>query len=381
MPTTETRQKEREKRRKKRGRAAAAQSREAKGGWKETLRFWAIAIFVIVLVRAFLFEPYRIPSESMEDTLLVGDFLIVSKLHYGPRTPNTLGIPLTPIYLRGVEFPTVRLPGFSEVERGDVVVFNYPASVDVERGRIPSTVPIQRRDPYIKRVVGLPGDTLAVLDKLVYLNGRPFPLLPTQKQLWRVTAAQGRSVSQTTLEAIGIEAARVVPQAPGDSAALRFDVLATPPEVEALDALPEVAAVQPSFMPEGVVIDPRFPPGSTNNPDQFGPVVVPREGVTVPLNRETWPVLQELITRYEGHRAQALGDSVFVIDGQPATTYTFAQDYYFVMGDNRDNSVDSRYWGFVPEDHLVGKALFTFISMKRWLPPIPRITRFFRPIP
>src|SRR5690606_35305335 len=155
--------KERQQRRRQRA-AAPASSSDPKGGWKETLRFWVVAIFVIVVVRAFLFEPYRIPSESMEETLLVRDFLIVSKLHYGPRTPNTIGVPLTPLYLRGVQLPQTRLPGFAEVERGDVVVFNYPASFDVERGQVPSTVPIERRDPYIKRVVALPGDTLAVLD-------------------------------------------------------------------------------------------------------------------------------------------------------------------------------------------------------------------------
>jgi signal peptidase I len=268
------------------------------------------------------------------------------------------------------------------VKRGDVVVFNYPASIDVERGRVPSTVPIERRDPYIKRVVGMPGDTVAVLDKLVYLNGRPYPLAPTMKQLWRVTAAPGRTVGRTTLEELGVQYARPVPPSPADSVAvLRFDVLATPGAAQALAARPEVAAVEPAVLPEDAVYELRFPPGSANNPDQFGPVVVPKAGTTVPLTRETWPGLYEIVTRYEGHRAQAVGDSVFVIDGQPVQTYTFEQDYYFVMGDNRDNSVDSRYWGFVPEDHLVGKALFTFISMERWLPPIPRFGRFFRPIP
>ena len=168
----------------------------------------------------------------------------------------------------------------------------------------------------------------------------------------------------------------------GGARARRSGVYGKPrPEAAALQQQPAVAGVEPAFLPEGAVYDLRFPPGSDNNPDQFGPVVVPAEGVTVPLNAETWPGLYEIITRYEGHRAQAVGDSVFVIDGRPATAYTFAQDYYFVMGDNRDNSVDSRYWGFVPEDHLVGKALFTFISMKDWLPPIPRFSRFFRPIP
>ena len=125
--------------------------------FKENVWYWVKAIVAILIVRAFIAEPYRIPSESMEDTLLVGDFLIVSKLHWGPRTPETVGIPVTGIYLPGLRFPQVRLPGFAEPERGDVVVFNYPASVDVERGVIPASVPIERRAPYIKRIMALPG--------------------------------------------------------------------------------------------------------------------------------------------------------------------------------------------------------------------------------
>jgi signal peptidase I len=320
----------------------------------------------------------------MEETLLVGDFLIVSKLHYGARTPSTIGIPLTRLYLPGVALPQRRLPGFAEVRRGDVVVFNYPASVDVVRGVIPPTVPIERRDPYIKRIVGLPGDTIAVVDKVVYLNGRPQPLAPTMKQRWRVTAVPGGNVPKPTLEALGVQLFQSVRPASGDSAATQqFVVEATADEAEALEALPAVASVEPYALPEGVVEvgAPRFPPGSTSNHDQFPAVVVPAAGMTVPVNAQTWPAIAEVVTRYEGRRAQAVGDSLFVIDGAPARAYTFEQDYYFVMGDNRDNSVDGRYWGFVPESHLVGKAVLTFLSMKSWLPPIPRLNRFLRPIP
>ncbi len=320
----------------------------------------------------------------MEDTLLVGDFLIVSKLHYGARTPNTIGIPFTPVYLRGLQFPQTRLPGFSEVERGDVIVFNYPASVDVVRGRIPATVPIERRDPYIKRVVGLPGDTVAVVDKVVYVNAVPQPLAPTMKQLWRVTSTDDRRPSPAELEAAGLEFDR----AHGDvrtqngtiTSPRQYRVLATTAEIEAFARRPGVASVAPEVLPEGYAAGSlHFPPGSASNADQFPPVVVPAQGATVPLNRETWPMLAEVITRHEGHRVEVVGDSLFVIDGRPATSYTFAQDYYFAMGDNRDNSVDGRYWGFVPHDHLVGKALFTFLSFR---PDnfLPRFTRFFRPI-
>ena len=373
MSSPATRRKERAARRTARDRT----SRQS-GDWKETVRFWIIAILVISAIRTFLFEPYRIPSESMEDTLLVGDFLIVSKLHYGPRTPSTLGIPLTRAYLPGIELPQTRLPGFSDVERGDVVVFNYPASIDVVRGSIPSSTPVERRDPYIKRIVGLPGDKIAVLDKRLYLNGSPQAMQPTIKQLWRVTARETAVPPRSVLEALNVNVVRNV--APSNEGPFQYDVLATVAGADALRTRREVAALEPAVLPAGPVSDLRFPLGSDSNPDQFAPVVVPKAGMRIPLTRDTWPMLSEVITRHEGHEAQVVGDSLFVIDGRPATHYTVEQDYYFVMGDNRDNSVDSRYWGFLPEDHVVGKAVGIFISLRKMLPPIPRFNRFFRPI-
>ncbi|MGB3542981.1 signal peptidase I [Rubrivirga sp.] len=340
--------------------------------FKENLWYWARAIAAILILRAFIGEPYRIPSESMEDTLLVGDFLIVSKMNWGPRTPATIGVPFTRIYLPGVELPQVRLPGFSEPDRGDVVVFNYPAGVDVERGVIPSTVPIERRDPYIKRLVALPGDTMAVLDKVLHINGVPIPLAPTMKQRWRVTAAGETRPNARQLEDMSIQ------YFPGgdvrENGALRFDVFATPGEVAALEALDAVARVDPYLLDEQWA-DQLY--GA--NPDHVPPRVVPAAGMTIPLTAATLPIYGETITRHEGRDLERTA-SGFTVDGEPATTYTFEQDYYMAMGDFRDNSVDSRYWGFVPHSHLVGKALFTFLSFKGDFPFV-RLERFFRPIP
>lgn len=395
MATRQQQRKERDKQRAKRARQdggnlskngasdSPKKEKQKLTGWKETVRFWVIAILVIAFIRAFFFEPYRIPSESMEDTLLVGDFLIVSKLHYGARTPGTIGLPLTPFYIPGLQFPQKRLPGFSEVERGDVMVFNYPASVDVVRGPIPNTVPVERRDPYIKRVIGIPGDSIAVVDKVVYLNGVPQSLVPTMVQHWRVTSTGATRPSPARLEELGVLLAGDVPDSTGQPTSPRqYVVTATDSEIAALSEWSDVASVDPHIWPVGTVVSPdlHFPPGSRSNPDQFPPIVVPREGTTIDLNAGTWPAVRELITRHEGHEAQALGDSVFVIDGAPTTSYTFEQDYYFVMGDSRDNSVDGRYWGFVPHDHVVGKAVFIFISFRKWIPPIPRFNRFFRSI-
>ncbi|MDX1438790.1 MAG: signal peptidase I [Rubricoccaceae bacterium] len=392
MATISKRRKDREKRRSKRQKAKAGSSGQENGktdkkkltGWRETLRFWIIAIAVIWFVRAFFFEPYRIPSESMEGTLYVRDFLIVSKLHYGPRTPATLGIPLTPIYVPGIEFPQTRLPGFSDIRRGDVIVFNYPASQDIVRGTVPSTIPIERRDPYIKRVIGIPGDTVAVVDKVVHLNGAPQPLGETMLQTWTVYGTGDVRPSVEELTEMGIQ----FDPRTGDSrdstgrvlSPRQYTILASRGMVDELVRRAEVDRVEPRIMREGPVDNLRFPPGSNNNPHHFNHVVVPGEGDTVPLNAETWPGLLEIITRHEGHTAQSIGDSLFVIDGQPATEYTFEQDYYFAMGDNRDNSVDSRWWGFVPKDHVVGKAWFVLLSFDKWLPPIPRFSRFFKPI-
>ena len=341
--------------------------------FKENVWYWVKAIVAILIVRAFIAEPYRIPSESMEDTLLVGDFLIVSKLHWGPRTPETVGIPVTGIYLPGLRFPQVRLPGFAEPERGDVVVFNYPASVDVERGVIPASVPIERRAPYIKRIMALPGDTLAVLDKMLHVNGTPVPLAPTMKQRWLVTATGPDRPSVSQLEEMGIELLAGADRQT-EAGVRQFMVFATPSEVEALEALALVARVEPSIQPEDAV-DPTY--GA--NPDHVSPRVVPGAGMTIALTDSIDAVYLDAIGRHEGHSVERT-DGGILIDGAVATTFTFTQDYYMAMGDARDNSVDSRYWGFVPHSHLVGKAVITFLSFKGEFPFV-RPSRFFRPIP
>ncbi len=342
--------------------------------FRDNLWYWVKAIAAILLLRAFLVEPYRIPSESMEDTMLVGDFLLVSKVHWGPRTPATIGIPFTSVYLRGVVFPQVRLPGFTEPQRGDVVVFNYPAGRDVERGVIPATVPIERRAPYIKRLVALPGDTLAVLDKILHINGTPVPLAPTMKQRWTVIGTGETGASARQLDEMGIE------QLPGSilrdsTGVIRYDVFATPPEVEALAARADVARVEPFILDERNV-DVTY--GA--NPDHVSPRVVPMAGLTIPLTAATIDLYGEAITRHEGRTLDSDGAGGVLVDGAAATSYTFTQDYYMAMGDFRDNSVDSRYWGFVPHSHLVGKATITFLSFKGDFPFV-RPLRFFRPIP
>ncbi len=351
------REREAARARRKAERAASRSGREgAKPGWKETLRFWGWAILIVLTVRAFLVEPFRIPTPSMENTLLVGDFLFVSKLHYGARTPNTVCVPfIGKPCLPGVELPQTRLPGFSEPKRGDVAVFNYP----------PETGPVERRTPYIKRLVGMPGDTVRLLDKVLYVNGERFMLSPTQQQWWAVTPSGNAGVPRARIEEAEAELLGPIPNTN------QVLVNASPQAAEALRALPYVASVEGYAYPEGRGTEGIFPAGSGSNRDHFKPLAVPKKGQTVALNAETWPALRDVVVRYEGHDADLLPDGRVRIDGEIAETYTFAQDYYFAMGDNRDNSQDSRFWGFVPHDHLVGKAVLVFFSLdtERWFLP------------
>ncbi|MEM6328536.1 MAG: signal peptidase I, partial [Bacteroidota bacterium] len=256
---------------------------------KENVRFYVKAILIILFLRVFLFEPYRIPSESMEDTLLVGDFLIVSKLHYGARTPNTIGVPFTRIYLPGLEFPQTRLPGFSEPQRGDVVVFNYPAPVDVAVGPISADVPIERRGPYIKRLVAVPGDTLAVIDKMLILNQEEVPLTETQRQGWWVYSETQERPTKRQLAEQDVLLQDGFDQITPDGTR-RFKVDAAPGTARALESIPGIARVEPWITRDSVTyrdltlpgqLDLIYPPALAWNPDQYGPLILPGEGVTI----------------------------------------------------------------------------------------------------
>ncbi|MEL6611606.1 MAG: signal peptidase I [Bacteroidota bacterium] len=358
---------------------------KVKPTFKENVRFWIKAIIVILILRAFIFEPYRIPSESMEDTLLVGDFLIVSKLHYGARTPNTIGIPFTRIYVPGLVFPQTRLPGFSEPQRGDVAVFNYPAGTDVERGAIPRDVPVERRAPYIKRLVAMPGDTLSIIDKSLSINLKPVPLSETMKQQWLAYSTDGTRPNARELEEAGysFEGSGTTP----DGRAY-FAVVATPEAARQLEARDGIAEVTPAFLPDSVSFRDRmgpiaddlvFGPAQKWNWDQYGALVIPSAGMTIDVTRTTMETYSEVLEQYEGVEVTRTRGGGVLLNGVERDTYTFKQNYYCAMGDNRDNSVVSRYWGLVPETHLVGKAVFKFLSFKGEFPFV-RPGRFFRPI-
>ncbi len=335
----------------------------AKGKIREWLDAMIFAVVVMVILRTLFFDLFRIPTPSMEKSLLVGDYLFVSKVHYGTRTPMTLGIPFTSIYLKGLTFPFGRIPGFSKVKRGDAIVFNWPKDdVDV----------IERRMHYIKRVVGLPGETVSVVNKTVIVDGESQKMMDTMQQYWLVYKTDPRvQLNRSALEELGIND---VIQGQDQSV---VQLVATPQAAEVIATWPWVDRVEAAVAPLNSVYDQAmYPPGRGWTPDNFGELTIPKEGVTVELTPKSWEEYFVVITRYEGHTASVAADGGFIIDGQPATSYTFEQDYFFVMGDNRDNSEDSRFWGFVPMDHVVGKALMVYFSWDKDA-MLPRFARLF----
>lgn len=320
------------------------------------------ALLAALILRLLVFEAYRIPSTSMADTLLIGDFVFVSKLHYGPRLPLTLGVPFTDRFLRQPEMPPIRLPGLQPVRRGEVIVFNYP----------PAPQPIDRRIHYIKRVYGLPGDTVRIVGKQPILGRRTASWPRTARHYWRVTVepnSMGGALG--ALNDMGY--------------AGRFDRISeqdrlfegTSQQADTLRGHAAVRRVVPYIRGdhEGQAT---FPSTGPFTLDDFGPLVVPEASLTVPLNDSTWALYRDVITRFEGRRAARVAGG-FEVDGALVDDYTFRDDYYFVLGDNRDDSADSRSWGFVPSTHVVGKAVLVYFS---WDPnqQAPRWSRFFRRI-
>jgi len=314
----------------------------------EWLKVFSLALLGALAIRSFVVEAYRIPTASMEQTLRVGDYVLVSKLRYGPRLPITLGIPFTERYLPNVKLPPLRLPGFSEVKRGDVIVFNYPE----DHG------PIDRKTHYIKRVIGLPGDSLVIQDKVPSASGHAFPAQATMQQKWLATKAPDATFPMKALTESG---AQQIASLEHEHRRVAFE--ATESAASTIRSWEAIASVEPFVVP----FDPSyglrlFPPRQSFSRDNYGPLYIPAKGDTLFLDEDNWPIYQDIITRFENHTARARPDGRFEVDDRLTNTYIIEQDYFFVMGDNRDSSSDSRVWGFVPANHIVGKAKWVYFS-------------------
>ncbi len=295
----------------------------------------------------------------MEDELLDGDFVWVNKFAYGARFPQTLlSIPFTknylpfsetiPSYLTWIELPYFRLPGVAKVKRNDVIVFNFP----LEEG-----TPIDKKANFVKRCIGLPGDTLQINDKSVLINRVEVAELPKVKYSYEVFA---------TIDTLSSYLYRTLHVTEGEmiSADNKYIFMLTIAEADSVSKMSNILLVK-RLSVEYATAD-MFPGGqfASWNKDNYGPIYIPKKGATVHLDIDSLVLYARIITTYEKHSLNIQHDSIF-IDGKPATTYTFKMNYYFVLGDNRDNSADSRFWGFVPENHIIGKASYVLFSLKQ----------------
>jgi signal peptidase I len=357
--------------------------------------WWDAILFAVIaatLIRWLIMEAYTIPTPSMENSLLVGDFLFVSKFHYGTRTTTTpLQVPLThqkiwfteiPSYLNWVKLPQYRLPGISKVKREDVVVFNVPPRELNEY----KDYPVDLKTNYIKRCVAIPGDTIKVWDKQVYINGQPEKNPPEMQYSYVVKSES--DINQRFFEKYKISDYKVIGR-PGDG--VYYQMYITPyvaadlkklAFVKSIDVATENAMGEYSTRTEKLVESNIFPDPKLFpwNGDFFGPLVIPKKGMTITLDEKTLATYGNTIKLYDHNDDVKIENGKLLIDGKEVAQYTFKQDYYFMMGDNRHNSLDSRYWGFVPEDHIVGKAFFIWLSIDKNADFIDKIRwrRFFK---
>ena len=340
------------------------------GEWVTSIVF---AVIAATLVHNYTLRPYTIPTGSLEKTLLIGDYLFVSKYHYGARVPKTpLAFPMVhdtmPIptkfrsYVKGVELPYMRLPGIqSKIERNDIVVFNWPTdTVFMFRDSKHRYVnkPLDKKSNYVKRCVGIAGDSLEIRDGYIFINGKQTVLPDRAKPQYRHIVEANNKVNFNRFFKKHYKPDVAVKLNNG-----KFLINLILAAAEDLRKVKGVKSVIQSIDTIGNYNKDIFPHDQQYpwTKDNFGPIYIPKKGDVVDLNPKTISFYKRIINIYEDNNLTIDGDK-YIINGVEATTYTIKQDYYWMMGDNRHNSEDARYWGFVPFDHVVGKPLFIFFS-------------------
>ncbi|MBN2523927.1 MAG: S26 family signal peptidase [Bacteroidales bacterium] len=406
--------------------------REGKNHWAvEWLDALIFAVVAVTIINIFLFQNYKIPTGSMEKSLLIGDHLYVSKVAYGPRLPNTpLAIPFmqhtipgtdSKSYLDWIQLPYKRLKGFGKIKHDDAVVFNFPAGDTVCRNKSLQSVsyyyliraeaenlryldkyanqplktdedyyrlgreklwseqdilvrPVDRRDNYIKRCVGIPGDTLQIIHGQLYVNGKSQKEIPGLQYDYAVVT-NGRRLNVKKLQQIGISAEDI------QYGSGFIQIPLTQEMVNLLQKNKFVQKIEPLYREPDFYDNKMFPHDSRYqwNLDYYGPVYIPKKGETIAITLDNLPLYERIIDYYEQNDLK-VKDSTIYINELPSTTYTFKMDYYWMMGDNRHRSLDSRYWGYVPEDHIVGKPRLIWLSLNRDknFPVNIRIRRMFK---
>ncbi len=397
--------------------------------WVDAIVYAIVLVYIIFI---FAFQNFQIPTPSLEKSLLVGDYLLVSKVHYGPRLPQTpLHFPLsqhtlpilnTKSYADFWQMPYKRLKGLGDVERNDIVVFNFPAG-DTVASKMPNPDyyalvnqygreavhrntevfgeivyrPVDRREAYVKRCVGLPGETFEMRDNIIYIDGKAIES-PSKMQLNYWIKTDGTKLGSHIFEKLGISVDDRLYVAASPETIPFFKELGITPNANGsynpVYRLPltqnMLEQIKKSNYIEQIVPEPGFIGGEVFPMDgvhewtraDFGPLWIPRSGATLQLNADNYTLYERCIRAYEGNTLD-MRDGVIYINGEPATQYTFKMDYYMMLGDNRDNSADSRYWGFVPEDHIIGKPVMVLISLdkdKGWFDGKFRWSRFMRSV-